>query len=269
LGKEEFVTYWDQKVAFVTGAASGIGQASALRFAREGAFVALLDRDEEGLTRTAKQARDSARTLILVADLMDEDATAQAVEQAGRWKGRLDAVANVAGVGPPEDFLVSTREYWDAVVETNLRGTYAVAREAARHMIQFGGGGAIINVASIMGLVADPLLVTYCATKGGILSMTRAMALSLASHRIRVNAISPGTVATPLTEKWIQNTKQPEATRAKLNSVYPLGFIAEAADVAGAIVFLSGPDARCITGANLVVDCGISASFSESAIWKT
>ena len=261
--------YWDQKVAFVTGAASGIGEATALRFAQEGAYVALLDRDEAGLTRTVEKASDPERTLILVADLMDDDATARAVEHAARWKGRLDAVANVAGIGPPEEFLEAPRQYWDSVVETNLRGTYVVAREAARQMIKFGSGGAIVNVSSILGLVAEPSLVTYCATKGGILAMTRAMALSLAPHGIRVNAVSPGSVATPLTEEWIQNTKEPEVARAKLNSVYPLGFIAEPADVAAAILFLSGPDARCITGANLVVDCGISSSFSESAIWNT
>jgi NAD(P)-dependent dehydrogenase (short-subunit alcohol dehydrogenase family) len=263
------VQYWDQKVAFVTGAASGIGQAAALRFVEEGAFVVVLDRDEDGLKGTLEKTCDPGRILILVADLMDEDAAAEAVERAARWKGRLDAVANVAGVGPPEEFLQSTREYWDAVVETNLRGTYVVAREAGRQMIELDGGGAIVNVSSIMGLVADPSLVTYCATKGGILAMTRAMALSLAPHRIRVNAVSPGAVATPLTEEWIKNTKDPEVARAKLNSVYPLGHIAEPADVAGAILFLAGPDARCITGANLVVDCGITASFSESAIWST
>ncbi len=259
--------YWNDKAVLVTGAASGIGRATALRFAQEGAWVALLGLHETALEQTRAKISDPSSGLILPADLRDEAATVAAVGRAAQWKGRLDAVINVAGVGPPEDFLNSTRGQWEELIETNLRGTYLVSREGARQMIR-NGGGAIVNVSSIMALVGDPNMVTYCATKGGISAMTRAMALKLAPHHIRVNAVCPGTVGTPMTEYWLQQTKDPETTRARLAAAYPLGYFAEAADVAAVILFLAGPEARCITGANIVVDCGMTATFVESAIWN-
>lgn len=257
--------YWDGKVVLVTGAASGIGRSTALRFAHEDASIALLDRNEGGLRQTAEKIGKPSSALLLPVDLQDEAGVLAAVNKAAQWKQRLDVVVNVAGVCPPEDFLESTREYWDTLIQINLRGTYLVAREGARHMIP-NGGGAIVNVSSIVALVGDGALVTYCATKGGVSAMTRAMALTLAPHHIRVNAVCPGSVNSPMTEAWFQQMKDPEAARAKLTKAYPLGHIVEPADVAGLIFFLAGPDARCITGANIAVDCGTTACLVETAI---
>lgn len=250
------MSYWDDKVVFLTGAASGIGQAAALRFAGEGASVALLDRNATGLEETVKKLGPDSRALALHADLENDKAVEAAVAKAFAWKGRLDVVANVAGICPPEEFLEAPRKYWDTVIQINLRGTYLVAREGARHMIKTGGG-AIVNVSSVLGMVGEPSLVTYCATKGGIRAMTRALALRLAPHRIRVNAVCPGGVATPLFEEWVRQMPDPDGYRAKYGSLYPLGHYCEPADIAGAILFLAGPDARCITGIDLVVDCGL------------
>jgi NAD(P)-dependent dehydrogenase (short-subunit alcohol dehydrogenase family) len=255
--------YWAGKVALVTGAASGVGRATALRFLAEGAAAALLDRDGPGLRRTAEGAETSS-VLVLPVDLREEEAVDQAVDRAAGWKGRLDAVANCAAICPPEEFTTSTREEWEAIVDVNLRGYYLVARRAARSMER--AGGAIVNVSSILGLVGEPACVAYGATKGGILAMTRAMAMRLAP-RVRVNAVSPGSIATPQTLDWLAKLPDPNGARAKLEALYPLGRIAEPEDIAGAILFLCGPDARWITGANLVVDGGLTAMCPESALW--
>jgi NAD(P)-dependent dehydrogenase (short-subunit alcohol dehydrogenase family) len=251
------MSYWEDKVVLVTGAASGIGQATAIRFAREGAFVGLLDRNAEGMEGTVRLIDDRMRIRCEPADLRDEPAIVDAVARVAAWKGRLDVVVNVAGVCPSEEYFDAPRSHWDTVVEINLRGTYVVAREGARVMIQ-QGGGSIVNVSSALGLVGDPSLITYCATKGGVSAMTRALALKLAPHHIRVNSISPGGVATPLFDDWVAQLPDPSGYRARYASLYPLGHYLEPADVAGPIVFLAGPDARCMTGADLVVDCGLT-----------
>jgi NAD(P)-dependent dehydrogenase (short-subunit alcohol dehydrogenase family) len=189
--------------------------------------------------------------------LLDETATVEAVGRAGAWRQRIDVVVNVAGICPSEEFLDASRSDWDTVMQINLRGQYVVAREGARIMIP-RASGAIVNVSSALGHVGDPSAISYCATKGGIAAMTRAMALRLAPHGIRVNAISPGGVATPLFDAWADQLPDPAAYRANYASLYPLGYYLEPEDVAGPIVFLAGPDARCMTGADLVVDSGLT-----------
>ena len=248
--------YWDGKVVLVTGVSSGIGRATALRLAAEGAALALLDRDCKGLEDTVRMLERQTDVLPLTVELRDEDATVTAVRSAIGWKQRLDASVNVAGISPAEDFFQSSRESWDELVDINLRATFVVAREAARHMME--RGGAIVNVSSALALVGDPTLVSYSATKGAISAMTRAMAVRLGPHNIRVNAVCPGDVATPGLEAWIEQHEDPAAMRAKIASSYPLGHYCEPSDIAGVIVFLIGPDARCITGANIVVDCGLT-----------
>lgn len=251
------MSYFTGKTVLITGAASGIGRATALRFAEEGASVALLDRDNAGLLATVDALPPGSRSLLLNVDIQEEEAIATAVQSAVGWGPGLDAVINVAGISPAETFLESTRAYWDDLVETNLRGTYLVAREAARTM-KAARRGVIVNVSSVLALVGDPSLVVYSATKGGISAMTRAMAVNLAPYGIRVNAVCPGDVATPLLDSWIEQQADPAATRAKMESSYPLGHYARPEDIAGVIIFLAGPDARCITGANIVVDCGLT-----------
>lgn len=250
-------TSWREKVVLVTGAASGIGRATSIRLSQEGASVALIDRDRVGLEQTIAQIGDASRTLALLTDLCDEGEVTKSVSMAAEWKQRLDAAVNVAGISPAENFLESTRKYWDDLVNINLRGCHLVSREAARHMIP-AGRGAIVNVSSVLALVGDPSLVIYSATKGGISAMTRAMAVNLAPHGIRVNAVCPGDVATPLLDSWIEQQENPAAIRAKIASSYPLGYYCEPGDIAAAILFLIGPDSRCITGSNLVVDCGLT-----------
>jgi NAD(P)-dependent dehydrogenase (short-subunit alcohol dehydrogenase family) len=251
------MSYWNERVVLVTGAASGIGRATAVRFAREGACVALMDRNADGLAETARIVDDPARVFCERVDLLEEPLVVEAVDRVGAWKGRIDALVNVAGVCLSEEYLDSSRQDWDAMVGINLRGTYLVSREAARVMIP-RREGTIVNVSSALGLVGDPSLIAYCATKGGVTAMTRAMALKLAPHQIRVNSVSPGGVATPLFDDWLKQLPDPEEYLAKYHALYPLGYYLEPEDAAGPILFLAGPDARCMTGADLVVDCGLT-----------
>ena len=251
------MSYWSNKTVLITGAASGIGRATARRFASEGASVAMLDRNERGLKETRQRIGDDSRTRTFTVDLEDEQAVREAVRNSISWNNQLQAAINVAGIGAPEQFPDSTRAEWDSLIQVNLRGGYVVAQEAARHMIQ-AGGGAIVNVSSILALVADPSLIMYSATKGGVSGITRALAIRLAEHNIRVNAVCPADVATPLLDDWIDRQPDPAEIRATIASAYPLGHYCDPKDIAGVIFFLAGPDARCITGTEIVVDCGLT-----------
>lgn len=250
------MSYWKDKVVFVTGASSGIGQAAAIRFGREGAAVAILARNEANLDETIRQIGSPKNVLKFVVDIKDEASVIGAIHETIKWKNRLDAAINVAGIFPSEDVFESTRQYWDDVVNTNLRGTFLVAREAAKYMKDHGGG-TIVNTSSVLAEVGDPTLVTYSATKGGIVSLTKAMAIRFAEYKIRVNCVSPADVETPHLKRWIDEHEDPQATRDTLNTSYPLGYFCDPKDVADAIVFFAGPEARCITGENLVIDSGL------------
>jgi len=243
-------------VALVTGAASGIGRATALRFLGAGYDVAALDRNELGLQSLAKEAGDKGRLLVLPADLVDEDATAAALDRAVAWHGRLDVVVNVAGLSLPEDFSKTTREEWTTLLQVNLRGVYFICQRLADALSE-SGEGAIVNISSILARVADPTLVAYGATKGGVSSLTRALAIRLAP-RVRVNAVCPGDVSTPGLETWIAGHPDPEGVRKEMESSYPLGRICMPDDVAQAVLFLAGPGARMITGQELLVDGGLT-----------
>ena len=249
--------YWQERTVFVTGGGSGIGQATALKFAEAGAHVAILGRTEAKLDATIREVADPSRIRKFPVDVTDEKKALGAVQEAFQWKGRLDAAINVAGIFPSEDVFQSDRTYWDSLLNTNLRGTFLVARAAAEIMKK-AGGGAIVNTSSVLAQVADPTLVTYSATKGAIISLTIAMAVRFAEYNIRVNVVSPADVATPFLEQWINEHDDPEAIRKQILSAYPLGYYCEPRDVANVIYFLAGPDARCITGENIVVDSGLT-----------
>jgi len=246
----------ETQVALVTGAASGIGRATAQRFLTAGYAVAALDRNELGLQSLVKEAPDKGRLLVLVADLVDEEGTGAALERAVDWHGRLDAVVNVAGLSLPEDFAKTTREEWTTLLQVNLRGVYFICQRLAE-VLSRSGEGAIVNISSVLARVADPTLVAYGATKGGVSSLTRALAMRLAP-RVRVNAVCPGDVSTPGLETWIAGHPDPEGVRKEMEASYPLGRICSPDDVAQAALFLAGPGARMITGQELVVDGGLT-----------
>jgi NAD(P)-dependent dehydrogenase (short-subunit alcohol dehydrogenase family) len=229
------------KTALVTGAARGIGKATAELLAAAGAKVARIDIEPgEG---------------IIVADVSDEAAVERAIGAAVQALGGLDVLVNNAGIAVRKNAFDITSEDWDRVLGVNLRGLFVCSRIAARAMKE-RGGGAIVNLASIMGfsggLFPNP---AYQASKGAVVNLTRALALELAPHAIRVNAVAPTFVRTDLTAPIFRN---PDLLKVVMGHT-PLGVLPEVNDIAAAILFLASPAARCITGITLPVDSGYLA----------
>jgi NAD(P)-dependent dehydrogenase (short-subunit alcohol dehydrogenase family) len=235
------------RAALVTGAASGIGRASAVAFASAGASVALLDIDAEGLTDTAAAVRAAgASAEVLVADVRDLQAVTGAVGRAVEAFGRLDAALNNAGVpGPYVPLDEYSEEDFMRILQVDLAGVWRCMRAEIRHM-RAQGSGAIVNTSSMLGAAAMPDNGAYIAAKHGVNGLTRAAALELGGTGIRVNAIAPGVTRTGMTS----------AVSDDLLRTVPLGRIAEPGEIAAAAVWLCSPGASYITGSVLAADGG-------------
>lgn len=249
-----------EKVALITGAATGIGRASALLFSRAGARVALADVREPELQRTVADVRAAGGEVTpIVADLARPDDCAAVVAAAVRLFGRLDVVVNNAGVGTMVvGGTIETIDlgHWDLAQDTNVRAIYLVSRAAVPHMRP--SGGAIVNIASVSafrGSVGRPSH-AYAASKGAVLALTRAMAASFGRDGIRVNAICPGTIRTRLTADIVDGVER----AAKEGHGIPLGRVGEPDDIARCALFLASDDASFISGAHIVVDGGALAA---------
>ena len=240
------------KVALVTGAQQGIGRAIAVAFAREGADVGVNYLDDRGAAdKVVQEVRGVGRRTVLVQADVAQPASAQAmVGQVVGELGGIDVLVNNAGVYPRVPLLEMRESDWDLVLDVNLKGGFFCAQAAARAMIAGRRRGAIINMASqaIRGAVRG---VHYSASKGGVVAMTRAMALELAPHGIRVNAIAPG-----LTDTAQPRYGNTEAELAVMASAVPLGRMAQPADIAGIAVFLASDEAAHVTGQTLHVNGG-------------
>jgi NAD(P)-dependent dehydrogenase (short-subunit alcohol dehydrogenase family) len=243
------------KVALVTGAARGLGQACALALAEAGAHVALGLRDVATGGPLVDAIRGlGRRALALQLDVTRLDQIAGAVADAERALGRIDILVNNAGIGPPAPAEDVTEESFDRTVAVNLKGTFFVSQAVGRVMKETGGG-RIINLSSQAGFVALPTESVYCMTKAAIAHLTKCLAVEWAPHGINVNAVAPTFIRTPGTAKWLED----EAFHADLLSRIPLGRVGEPPDVAGAVVFLASPAAAMITGATLMIDGGWTA----------
>lgn len=251
------------KVALVTGAGSGIGKASALRFAKEGASVGVLSHTETEIRRTAEEIERAGGTAIpLVADVSDQDQMKKAVSDLVQAFGRLDIVfanAGINGVWAPIDELQP--EEWDRTINTNLRGTYLTIHYAVPHLKK--AGGSIVITASINGTrtFASAGATAYSATKAAQVAMAQMLALELARHRIRVNVVCPGKIATEITE----NTEQRNTEKAEVPAEYPAGNIpltgkepGTSEEVAELVLFLVSERSRHITGTPVWIDGGQS-----------
>jgi NAD(P)-dependent dehydrogenase (short-subunit alcohol dehydrogenase family) len=239
----------------VTGAGNGIGRAIALAAGRSGAIVHILDRDAQAGARVAAELRAlNASASSHVVDVTDEATVEKTLQDIATANG-LDILVNNAGLAIRKPSLELTREDWQRVVDVNLTGLFLCARAAARHMR--ARGGCIINMASIMGLSGGGLYpnVSYQATKGAVVNLTRALAVEWAPHNIRVNAIAPTWVRTEFIRPILDDPSLIERIRA----MTPLGGIAEPEDIAAAAIYLASPAARMVTGHILAVDGGFLA----------
>jgi glucose 1-dehydrogenase len=243
----------DGKVALVAGSGGGIGGAGAAGLAREGAALLCADIDAAAAEATAARIRDAGgRANALALDARDRPAVDAAIAAAVSGFGRLDALLDCAGVSQTAAFLDLDPGEWNRVIAVNLTGMFHLGQAAARQMVRQGSGGSIINVTSQLAEVARPERAAYVASKGGGRSLTQAMALELAPHGIRVNAIAPGPTLTGLTRASYADPERRRATIAQI----PLGRLGEPEDIVGAILFLASDESRWVTGSTVTVDGG-------------
>jgi NAD(P)-dependent dehydrogenase (short-subunit alcohol dehydrogenase family) len=244
------------KVAVVTGAGSGIGLATVRRFAAEGAKVVCADID----ANAGKAAAAEVDGLFVAVDVTDEEQVRALFQRAVDEFGGLHIAFNNAGISPPDDDSILTTgiEAWDRVQKVNLTSVYLCCKYAIEHM-RAGGGGSIINTASFVAVMGSATSqISYTASKGGVLAMSRELGVQFAREGIRVNALCPGPVNTPLLRELF--AKDPERAARRLVHI-PMGRFAEATEIAAAVTFLASDDSSFITASSFLVDGGISGAY--------
>jgi 3-oxoacyl-[acyl-carrier protein] reductase len=241
----------EDKVAIITGAAAGIGEATALLFSELGAKVIVLDRDQEGAGNVAELIRSHGREAMAApADMRDRASLAEAVEAATARYGRIDILVNNAGIYPRRNFMEITEEQWDEMHDINLKGAFRMTQLTIPQMIR-QGGGKIVNISSVTFFVAPPLLSHYVAAKGGVIGLTRALAKEFGQHRIHVNCITPGAIQTASEKFFVTEEQSQEFIRMQ-----SLKWRLQPDDVARVCAFLCSRWSDGMTGQTLNVDGG-------------
>ncbi|QSQ14987.1 SDR family NAD(P)-dependent oxidoreductase [Myxococcus landrumensis] len=239
----------------ITGAGSGLGRAAAMRLASEGGRVSCVDVNEAGAAETAAAIRDKGGDAVAAwCDVSDADAVGRAVEGTLRRHGALHVLANVAGIGGFRRTAEVTLEEWSRVLAVNLTGTFLMCQRALPALLETRG--VIINTASVAGLKSHPYCAAYCASKGGVVMLTKALAVEYARKGVRINCLCPGGVETPL----LASFQPPEGVHpAAFARIAPLERYGQPDEVAGTLAFLASDDASYINGATVAVDGGMSA----------
>lgn len=240
------------KVAIVTGASSGLGRRFGLILAKAGAKVAIAARRADRLSDLAREIEAfDGRAVPVPLDVADPSSVRQAVATAETELGPISILVNNAGTVVVKPLLEHDESDWDRVIDTNLKGAWLMAQEVARHMVRLGHGGSIINIASMLGLMTQPQVPSYCASKAAVIHLTRAMAVELAPHKIRVNAIAPGYFESDMTRDYLAS----DAGRAMAARI-PLGRTGAADELDGALLLLASDASAYMTGAVITVDGG-------------
>ena len=240
----------ENKVAVITGGASGIGAATAKLFVEEGAKVVLVDLNEEkGKAFEAELKAQNAEALFVKANITSEEEVANVFKQAVETFGKVDVVFNNAGIGRVHSSHDLDYSEWRKTVNVDLDGVFLVAREAISEMLKTGGG-TIVNTASMYGWVGSPGSAAYNAAKGGVINLTRSLALEYAEQNIRINALCPGFIDTPII---------PEENKEALSAITPMKRLGKAEEMAKAVLFMASDDSAFMTGNRLTVDGGYTA----------
>jgi len=250
---------FQDKVAVVTGAALGIGRAAAIAFAREGANVAIVDKNQQQGEPAAQEVQAQGReALFVLTDISRADDVRVMVDcVVSRW-GRLDILVNNAGIYLQGDAVVTSAEDWERILAVNLTGAFLCAKYAIPVMIKHGGG-VIVNVASEAGLVGIKGQVAYNVSKAGMIALTRSASVDFAEQGIRVNCVCPGTTDTPLVREAVSRAPDPATARRRLEQVRPLNRLGTPEEIASAILYLASPEAGYATGAVFSIDGGYTA----------
>jgi NAD(P)-dependent dehydrogenase (short-subunit alcohol dehydrogenase family) len=245
------------KVIIITGAKSGIGLATAIRFACEGAKVVVAD-IKDAHKEVSEITRREAEALFVQADVSNGSQVAALIEKTLSAFGRLDVLVNNAGIELTKKVTETTEAEWEHLMNVNLKGVFLCSK-AAIPVMQRNGGGVIVNVASELGLVGGSEIAAYSASKGGVVQLTKAMAIDHAGDGIRVNCVAPGPVSTPLLEAIIENSSNPEQERQSIVGKTLLKRLARPEEIANVIVFMASDESSYMTGSVVVVDGGWTA----------
>jgi NAD(P)-dependent dehydrogenase (short-subunit alcohol dehydrogenase family) len=244
------------KVAMVTGAACGIGRGISMRLAEMGASVSVLDIDAKKGEETAAEIRSQGgEALFIKCDIRRAADCQHAVETVIKHSGHIDILCNCAGIAIRKDVVDLTEDEWDRVLDVTLKGIYLLSHEVVPLMIR-AGGGSIINIGSGWSLKGGPRAAAYCAAKGGVVNLTRAMAIDHGKHKIRVNCVCPGDVDTPMLRSECAQLGEDARSFMREAANRPLARVGTPDDIANAVLFLASPMSSWITGAALVVDGG-------------
>jgi NAD(P)-dependent dehydrogenase (short-subunit alcohol dehydrogenase family) len=253
------------KVAIITGGAQGIGKATALRMAEEGAAVVIADINQEEAESVVKQIQSTkGKALFLRCDVGSTSDVQALIERAVTEYGRIDILHNNAGIDYSAPFTEMDEAAWQRVLNTNLTSVFRGCRYAVPHMIR-NGGGAIINTASLQAFLGFNHYAAYAAAKGAILSMTIQLAVELAPHKIRVNSVSPGAILTPMTALEIARAADPAELTRQISGQHAMNRIGYPSEVADAVVFLASGESSFITGVDIKVDGGMAIYPGRSA----
>ena len=244
------------KVALITGGSLGLGKATAILFAQEGAAVVITGRTEKTLKEAVSEAESKGVKIeYLVSDVAKEEDCKSAVEETVKRHGAVDILFNNAGVLSAASTHETETEEWDRIFAINVRGTFMMSKYAVPHMLK-KGSGCIVNNSSILGLKALPGIAAYTASKGAVTQFTRAMALDYAQQGIRVNAICPGTIVTPMVTGMLDSMEDKQAAEEMFKSFHPMGRLGHPDEIARAVLFLCEDGVDFMTGTMLSVDGG-------------